>query len=150
MIPMCIDRTLLRGVTVGLEEALFDGLAINGPGGYERCRKLLSEPADVVERRSELEKRRQRLLLARKELTELFVRMIRRSRSALCCVSVSSLSMNVNALFRLEFLELSPVDNDIRSHPQYHVVPAVECGFSFSTFVRIQQKAQTFVAADDA
>jgi hypothetical protein len=69
---MCIDRTLLRGLTVGLEEALFDGLAINGPGGYERCRKLLSEPADVVERRSELEMRRQRLLLARKELTELF------------------------------------------------------------------------------
>ncbi|KAH9007591.1 P-loop containing nucleoside triphosphate hydrolase protein [Lactarius deliciosus] len=71
-IPMCIDRTLLRGVTVGLEDALFDGLGINGPGGYERCRKLLSEPGDVVERRSELEKRRQRLLLARKELTELF------------------------------------------------------------------------------
>jgi hypothetical protein len=69
---MCIDRTLLRGLTVGLEEVLFDGLAINGPGGYERCRKLLSEPADVVERRSELEMRRQRLLLARKELTELF------------------------------------------------------------------------------
>ncbi|KAH9032594.1 P-loop containing nucleoside triphosphate hydrolase protein [Lactarius pseudohatsudake] len=71
-IPMCIDRTLLRGVTVGLEDALFDGLGINGPGGYERCRKLLSEPGDVVERRSELEKRQQRLLLARKELTELF------------------------------------------------------------------------------
>ena len=69
---MCIDRTLLLGVTVGLEEALFDGLAINGPGGYERCRKLLSETADVVERRSELEKRRQRLLLAQKELSELF------------------------------------------------------------------------------
>lgn len=71
-IPMCIDRILLRGVTVGLEDALFDGLCINGPGGYERCRKLLSEPGDVVERRSELEKRQQRLLLARKELTELF------------------------------------------------------------------------------
>ncbi|KAI9441570.1 P-loop containing nucleoside triphosphate hydrolase protein [Lactarius indigo] len=71
-IPMCIDRTLLRGVTVGLEDALFDGLGINGPGGYERCRKLLSEPGDVVERRSELEKRRLRLQLARKELTELF------------------------------------------------------------------------------
>ena len=69
---MCIDRTLLLGVTDGLEEALFDGLAINGPGGYERCRKLLSEAPDVVERRNELEKRRQRLLLARKELSELF------------------------------------------------------------------------------
>jgi len=71
-IPMCIDRTLLLGVTDGLEQALFDGLGINGPGGYERCRKLLSEPDEVVERRSELEKRHQRLLLARRELSELF------------------------------------------------------------------------------
>jgi hypothetical protein len=71
-IPMCIDRTLLRGVTANLGTTLFNGLAVNGPGGYERCRKLLSEPGDVVVRRSELEKRHQRLLLARKELTELF------------------------------------------------------------------------------
>ena len=69
---MCVDRTLLRGVTVNLGTTLLNGLAVNGPGGYERCRKLLSEPADVVERRSELEMRRQRLLLARRELTELF------------------------------------------------------------------------------
>ena len=69
---MCIDRTLLLGLTVGLEEALFDGLAVNGPGGYERCRKLLSEADDVVERRSELERRHERLLSARKELSELF------------------------------------------------------------------------------
>ena len=69
---MSIDRTLLRGVTVGLQEALFDGLAINGPGGYERCKKLLSEPRAVAERRSELEMRCQRLLLAKNELTELF------------------------------------------------------------------------------
>ncbi|KAI9441571.1 P-loop containing nucleoside triphosphate hydrolase protein [Lactarius indigo] len=71
-VPMSVDRTLLRGVTVGLEDALFDGLNINGPKGYERCRRLLSEPEDVVERRSELEKRRQRLLSAQKEFVELF------------------------------------------------------------------------------
>ncbi|KAH9007590.1 P-loop containing nucleoside triphosphate hydrolase protein [Lactarius deliciosus] len=71
-VPMSVDRTLLRGVTVGLEDALFDGLSINGPKGYERCRRLLSEPEDVVERRSELEKRRQRLLSAQKEFVELF------------------------------------------------------------------------------
>jgi hypothetical protein len=71
-IPMSIDRTLLRGVTANLGTTLFNGLAVNGPGGYERCRKLLSEPGDVVVRRSELEKRHQRLLLARKELTESF------------------------------------------------------------------------------
>jgi len=70
---MTIDRALVRGLTHDLEKALFNGLSINGPGGYERCRRLLSEPEDTVERRSELEKRRQRLLSARKELVEAFV-----------------------------------------------------------------------------
>ena len=69
---MSIDRTLLRGVTVGLGTTLLEGLAINGPEAFERCRRLLSEPEDIVERRSELEKRRQRLLLAQKEFVELF------------------------------------------------------------------------------
>ena len=69
---MSIDRTLLQGVTVDLETMLLDGLAINGFVGYERCRRLLSEPEDTVERRRELEKRRQRLLSAQKEFIELF------------------------------------------------------------------------------
>jgi len=72
-VPMEIDRTLLRGVTVGLEAALFSGLAVHGPKGYERCMVLLSEPEDIVERRSELEKRRKRLLLAKDELIEAFI-----------------------------------------------------------------------------
>ncbi|KAH9965467.1 P-loop containing nucleoside triphosphate hydrolase protein [Russula dissimulans] len=71
-VPMGIDRTLLRGVTVGLEEALHKGLGVGGPGGFEKCQKLLSEPGDIVERRSELQKRRQRLLLAKEELVEAF------------------------------------------------------------------------------
>ena len=69
---MSIDRTLLRGVTVDLVTTLLDGLAINGPTALERCRRLLSEPEDIVERRSELMKRRQRLLSAQKEFIELF------------------------------------------------------------------------------
>ena len=64
---------MLRGVTVGLEAALFSGLAINGPKGYERCMVLLSEPEDIVERRSELQKRRKRLLFAKAELIEAFI-----------------------------------------------------------------------------
>jgi len=72
-IHMGIDQSLLRGVTVGLEAALFSGLAIDGPGGYERCAALLSEPEDIVERRSELQKRRQRLLSAKAELIEVFI-----------------------------------------------------------------------------
>ncbi len=70
---MSIDRALVRGLIADLEGVLFHGLSINGPEGHERCRRLLSEPDDIVERRSELEKRRQRLLSARKELVEAFM-----------------------------------------------------------------------------
>lgn len=69
---MGIDRTLVRGVTVDLETTLHKGLGISGPGGYEKCQLYLSEPDDVVERRNELERRRQRLLSARDELIEVF------------------------------------------------------------------------------
>jgi len=70
---MCIDRTLLRGVTIGLDKELRSRLAINGPGAYERSKAFLSEPEDIVERRSELQNRRQRLLSVRKELIETFI-----------------------------------------------------------------------------
>ena len=69
---MGIDRALVRGLTSRLEEELFRGLSINGPGGYEHCRRLLRESDDIAERRSELEKRQQRLLMARRELVEAF------------------------------------------------------------------------------
>jgi dynamin GTPase effector domain-containing protein len=70
---MGIDRTLVRGVTRDLKRVILSGLAINGPGGYERCKMLLSEPEEIAERRSEYEKRRNRLLSAKEELIELFV-----------------------------------------------------------------------------
>ncbi len=70
---MGIDRTLVRGVTRDLEGVILSGLAINGPGGYERCKMLLSEPEEIAERRSEFEMRRKRLLSAREELIEMFV-----------------------------------------------------------------------------
>ena len=66
---MGIDRILVRGMVVGLEGVLFSGLAINGPGAYDKCKTLLSEPEDIIERRSELQKRRQR---AKEELIEIF------------------------------------------------------------------------------
>jgi hypothetical protein len=70
---MGVDRTLVRGVTLDLQGVLYKGLAINGPGGYERCKALLSEPEDIANRRSKLKERRQRLLLAKDELIEVFV-----------------------------------------------------------------------------
>jgi hypothetical protein len=66
---MCIDRVLLRGMTFGLENALFSRLAMND----ESCKVFLSEPEDIVERRGELQNRRQRLLSAKKELIESFM-----------------------------------------------------------------------------
>jgi hypothetical protein len=73
-VPMGIDRTLVRGVTPNLQDVLYKGLAINGPGGgYERCKVFLSEREETAERRSELKKRRKRLLSAKEELIEVFV-----------------------------------------------------------------------------
>jgi hypothetical protein len=70
---MSIDRALVRGLLLGLDKVLHHGLSTGGPEGYERCRRLLSESGDVSELRSELDKRRQRLLSARKELVEAFL-----------------------------------------------------------------------------
>ncbi|KAI0262179.1 P-loop containing nucleoside triphosphate hydrolase protein [Gloeopeniophorella convolvens] len=71
-VPMGIDRTLVRGVTDGLEQALYQGLAIGGSGGSEKCRKLLSEPESIAEQRDELRKRRERLRRAKDEIVEAF------------------------------------------------------------------------------
>ncbi|KAI0319289.1 P-loop containing nucleoside triphosphate hydrolase protein [Amylostereum chailletii] len=73
VIPMKIDRALVLGMRVGLEQALFDGLNVKGPGAFDRCRQLLEEPMDVSQKREELTKRMQRLLRARDELVEVFV-----------------------------------------------------------------------------
>jgi Dynamin GTPase effector domain len=70
---MGIDRTLVRGVTRGLEGVLLSGLGVSGPDGYKRCKMLLSEPEEIAERRDELEKRRWRLVSAKEELIEEFV-----------------------------------------------------------------------------
>jgi hypothetical protein len=67
---MGIDRTMLRDMTFGLEAALLRGLAISSP---DRCRLLLSEPEDIVERRSELRKRQQRLMSVKQELVDTFM-----------------------------------------------------------------------------
>jgi hypothetical protein len=69
---MAIDRTMVRGLKFGLESALFNGMEISRRGGYERCMLLLSEPGDVVARRTELQKRRDRLGRAKEELLHAF------------------------------------------------------------------------------
>ncbi|KAH9965473.1 P-loop containing nucleoside triphosphate hydrolase protein [Russula dissimulans] len=71
-VPMSIDRTLLRGLMTGLESALFTGMDIGGAEGHERCKSLLSEPPDIVMRRTELENKRGRLGKAKEELLHAF------------------------------------------------------------------------------
>jgi hypothetical protein len=71
-VPMCVDRTLLRGIKTGLEAALFNGLAIGGAGANDRCRSLLSEPEDIAERRTDLKWKRERLWKAKEELLRAF------------------------------------------------------------------------------
>jgi hypothetical protein len=73
IIPMGLDRTMLRGVTVGLQDTLIKGLNISGSDGYQRCMMLLSEPEHIAELRTGLQNRRQRLVSARKELVEAFM-----------------------------------------------------------------------------
>jgi Dynamin GTPase effector domain len=72
-VPMGIDRTLVRGMTHDLEGVLLSGLGVHGPEGYKRCKMLLSEREEIAERRSELEKRRNRLMMAKEKLIEEFV-----------------------------------------------------------------------------
>ncbi len=69
---MTIDRTMVRGLKFGLESALFNGMEISGQEGYERGRLLLSEPGGIVARRTELQKRRDRLGRAKEELLQAF------------------------------------------------------------------------------
>jgi Dynamin GTPase effector domain len=71
-VPMTIDHALVRGMKVGLESVLFNGVDISGPGGYERCKVLLGEPEDIIARREEMQKRRERLVNGRRELLQAF------------------------------------------------------------------------------
>ncbi|THH11229.1 hypothetical protein EW146_g8124 [Bondarzewia mesenterica] len=71
-IPMSIDQALIRGLAEGLEAAIFSGLGVSGPKGFENCQRLLQEPPGIVEKRNELQKRRDRLSLARQELLDVF------------------------------------------------------------------------------
>ena len=71
---MTIDQELLRGLDWdrGVRAALVEGLEVTGPDSIERSKRFLQEPSDVQSRREDLEKRRDRLRLAKQELQSLF------------------------------------------------------------------------------
>jgi hypothetical protein len=70
MVPMMIDQELLRGLDWdrGLNSELTKGLGITGPGSFERAMGYLQEPPDVKSHRESLLRKRERLLLAKREL----------------------------------------------------------------------------------
>jgi len=73
MVPMTIDQELLRGLDWdrGLYSALTKGLEITGPGSLDKAKEYLQEPSDVVNRRENLLKKRERLQSAKRELQSL-------------------------------------------------------------------------------
>ena len=70
MVPMAIDQELLRGLDWerGLHSTLTKRLEITGPGSLDKAKEYLREPQDVMNRRESLQKKRERLQLAKREL----------------------------------------------------------------------------------
>lgn len=70
MVPMAIDQELLRGLDWdrGLYSTLTKRLEITGAGSLDKAKEYLQEPPDVVSRRENLLKKRERLQFAKREL----------------------------------------------------------------------------------
>ncbi|QRV97583.1 dynamin central region protein [Ceratobasidium sp. AG-Ba] len=72
IIPMTVDETLVRGFSRGLEKRLFEGLGVSGDNAKERCAALLAQSHDITLERDMLKTRRERLDLAKKEISTLW------------------------------------------------------------------------------
>ncbi|KAI0077225.1 hypothetical protein K474DRAFT_1596469 [Panus rudis PR-1116 ss-1] len=74
-VPMAIDYELVLGLDRdrALENALMRGLGITGPDGFKHAREYLQEPPNIVSRREELQKKRERLISAQQELLNLWL-----------------------------------------------------------------------------
>ncbi|KAA1470471.1 hypothetical protein DENSPDRAFT_774675 [Dentipellis sp. KUC8613] len=72
-VPMTLDQSLVLGILDGLDGVIFRGLGVNGEDAYENCRRLLAEPEERRAVRGRLERRKERLLGAQRELEEVFV-----------------------------------------------------------------------------
>ena len=67
---MAIDQELLRGLDWdrGLRLTLAQGLGVTGPGSLDKAKEYLQELPDVRSRRESLQKKRERLESAKREL----------------------------------------------------------------------------------
>lgn len=73
MIPLAIDYEIVRGLHKGMEQALLDGLSLTGSDAYARCQLMVQEHSTVSSKRTELQKKLDRLHAASLELRKLFV-----------------------------------------------------------------------------
>lgn len=73
MVPLAIDHEVVRGLEKGMEQALRDGLNLTGPDATARCRLMVQEHSAVASKRTELQKKLDRLHAASLELRKLFV-----------------------------------------------------------------------------
>ncbi|KAG0692056.1 P-loop containing nucleoside triphosphate hydrolase protein [Suillus ampliporus] len=73
MVPLAIDHEVVRGLEKGMEQALLDGLNLTGPDAEARCRLMVQEHSTVASKRTELQKKLDRLQAASLELRKLFV-----------------------------------------------------------------------------
>ncbi|KAH7334548.1 P-loop containing nucleoside triphosphate hydrolase protein [Rhizoctonia solani] len=72
VVPMAADETLVRGFCRGLERRLFEGLGVSGEGAKERCGALLEYSHEITLERDMLKTRRDRLMLARREIASIW------------------------------------------------------------------------------
>ena len=84
MVPMAIDQELLRGLDWdrGLHSTLTKRLEITGAGSLDKAKEYLQEPLDVVSRRESLQKKRERLQFAKRELQSMGIGPVQLSSSS--------------------------------------------------------------------
>ena len=73
MVPLAIDHEMVRGLEKGMEYAMRDGLQLTGPDAHSRCQMMVQEPSMVASRRTDLQKKLDRLHAASVELRKLLV-----------------------------------------------------------------------------
>ncbi|XP_006461470.1 hypothetical protein AGABI2DRAFT_192973 [Agaricus bisporus var. bisporus H97] len=67
-VPMAIDYELVRGGEEDVFQLLWSKLELDGPGAHQMCIDYAQEAAQVADRREELEKKLERLVLATRRL----------------------------------------------------------------------------------
>jgi hypothetical protein len=72
IIPMATDEIMIQGFCRGLEKRLFEGLGVSGDHARERCAAFLAYSNEITLERDMLKTRRDRLLLARREISSIW------------------------------------------------------------------------------